>query len=111
MKLVEPDEVPDDWRPTVADGPINLVVDGELFQVTIASDGGSRYTWISGPNPGYGFQSGAPSVAWRTGNRLPTAPLPIPLPTVRYHRTCISGFLAEIDPETGYMSEAPFDDP
>ena len=45
MKLVEPDEVPDDWRPTAADGPIDLVVDGELFQVAIASDGGSRYTW------------------------------------------------------------------
>ena len=111
MKLVEPDEVPDDWRPTAADGPIDLVVDGELFQVAIASGGGSRYTWVSGPNPGYGFQSGAPSVAWRTGNRLPPAPLPIPLPTVRYHRTCISGFLAEIDPETGYLSETSFDDP
>ena len=48
---------------------------------------------------------------WRTGNRLPPAPLAIPLPTVRYHRTCISGFLAEIDPETGYMSEAPSDSP
>ena len=111
MKLVEPDEVPEDWRPAAADSPIDLVVGGELFQVAIAPDGGSRYTWVSGPNPGYGFQSGAPSVAWRTGDRLPPAPLPIPLPTVRYHRTCISEFLAEIDPETGYMSEAPSGSP
>lgn len=31
---MEPDNYADDWTPTAADGPLDLVVDGELWQVT-----------------------------------------------------------------------------
>ncbi|GAA1457675.1 hypothetical protein [Williamsia maris] len=105
---MDPDSHSDDWRPAAADGPVELVVDGQLFQVMVQPDGGCRYTWVTGPNPGYGFSSGAPQVAWqRVGRADPTppAPLPLPLTTVGRHRQSIRDFLAEIDPETGYFSE------
>ncbi|GAA1463556.1 hypothetical protein GCM10009619_42430 [Williamsia maris] len=94
----------DDWRPTAADGSIALVVDGEAFRVAVAADGGCRYTWVSGPTPGYGFEASAPRVAWRSSSGLPPAPLPLPLPTIAHRRRAIRDFLAEIDPKTGYLS-------
>jgi hypothetical protein len=32
-----------------------LEVDGEVFAVSPNECGGTHYTWLSGPNPGYGF--------------------------------------------------------
>lgn len=93
----------DDWRPTPADGPVDLVVDGELFQVTVHADGGYSSTWTSGPNPGYGFGSSGPRVAWQSDDGLPPAPLPLPLPTIRDHRESIREFLSNINPENGYL--------
>jgi hypothetical protein len=29
---------------------------GEIFELRPDEFGGTHYTWISGPNPGYGFQ-------------------------------------------------------
>jgi hypothetical protein len=65
-----------------------LEVDGEVFDLRPAADGGAHYTWVNGPNPGYGFSiSPAPN-------------------TVDEHRAHIQGFLAMIDPITGYIGEA-----
>lgn len=100
-----PNTYPDDWRPSAADGPILLAVDGETFRVEVRPDGGCRYSWISGPNPGYGFGSSAVRVAWKTESGLPPAPLPVPLPPIAHHRRSIRGFLAEIDPDTGYLAD------
>lgn len=102
---MEPDNYADDWTPTVADGPVDLVVDGELWQVTVQSDGGCRYAWVSGPNPGYGFSSGPIRIAWRKGVTPTTPPPAVPGRTIAYLRKSISDFLAEIDPDTGYLSE------
>ncbi|WP_299573730.1 hypothetical protein [uncultured Williamsia sp.] len=100
-----PDTYPDEWRPSAADGPIVVVVDGERFRVEMQADGGCRYTWVSGPNPGYGFSSGPVRVAWKSAGGRPPAPLPQPLPPIAHHRRSIRSFLAEIDPETGYLSD------
>lgn len=102
---MEPDNYADDWAPTPADGPVDLVVDGELWQVTVQSDGGCRYAWVSGPNPSYGFSSGPISIAWRKGVTPTTPPPAVPGRTIAYLRKSISDFLAEIDPDTGYLSE------
>ena len=104
---MSPSDYPDDWRPTAADGPITLTVQGETFQVTVKPDGGCSYKWASGPNPGYGFGSGAPAIARRGVGRSTSSLPPIPTRTIAQHRTSIRGFLAEIDPDTGYMTEAP----
>ena len=63
-------------------------VDGELFELRPPADGGTRYTWVNGPNPGYGF------------SMSPTHD------SVEEHRAHIQGFLAMIDPNTGYTGEA-----
>lgn len=65
-----------------------LVVDGERFEVTprAGREQTYDYRWLSGPNPGYGFSS--------------TVTL-----TEDDHVAQIRGFLAEIDPETGYLAE------
>ncbi|EON32777.1 MULTISPECIES: hypothetical protein [Gordonia] len=102
---MQADTYPDDWRPAQADGPVDLVVNGELFQVSIRADGGYSSRWVSGPNPGYGFDSSAPCVAWNSGDGLPPAPLPLPLPTIAEHRESITEFLSDIDPLTGYLRE------
>jgi hypothetical protein len=65
-----------------------LEVEGELFELRPAADGGTHYTWVNGPNPGYGFSmSPAPD-------------------SVEEHRAHIPGILAMIDPQTGYIGEA-----
>jgi hypothetical protein len=65
-----------------------LDVDGERFAIRQAGDGGTDYDWLSGPNEGYGFESGA------TPNR-----------PVEEHRQDIRTFLAMIDPNTGYIGD------
>ena len=102
---MRPDTHPDEWRPSADDGPVELVVDGELFLLEVQAGGGSHCTWVSGPNSGYGFSSGATRVAWKTESGLPPAPLPVPLPSIADHRRSIREFLDEIDPETGYLAD------
>lgn len=49
-----------------------------------------HYDWLTGPNPGYGF----------AGGTCPPSTL-----TDEDHIEAIRDFLAEIDPETGYLSD------
>lgn len=62
-------------------------VDGETFSVRWSDDGAHHYDWISGPNPGYGLTVGGGS-----------SPL-----DREQHVAVIRGFLASIDPATGYL--------
>ena len=65
-----------------------LHVDGETFRVCRRrKDGSHHYDWISGPNAGYGF-----SVSGGVG--------PV---SHDQHLVVARGFLASIDPETGYL--------
>lgn len=66
----------------------NFAVDGETFAVRRrVDDGSNHYAWISGPNDGYGFSS--------SGCFEPISQ--------EHHLAAIRGFLAEIDPTTGYL--------
>jgi hypothetical protein len=70
-----------------------LEVDGEEFEVAVFAQavGGfadTSYTWLSGPNEGYGFNMSGPHDR-SLGER----------------REHIRGFLAMIDPSTGYIAE------
>jgi hypothetical protein len=73
-------------------GPVlfTLDVDGERFAIRRAAWGqdGTCYDWLSGPNQGYGFASGAP-----------------PNRSMEEHRESIRVFLAMIDPNTGYIGD------
>ena len=67
--------------------PVRVVVDGEAFDVL--RDGSSiHFTWVSGPNTSYGFSLGGASAF-----------------TDEDVRSAIRGFLAEVDPKTGYLAE------
>jgi hypothetical protein len=65
-----------------------LEVDGEVFELRSDQYGGTDYGWLSGPNPCYGFSLS-----------------PTPKMSLDKHRENIRGFLAEIDPTTGYLRE------
>ena len=65
-----------------------LDVDGEVFAVRRSGDDGWSYEWSSGPNEGYGFAVGGP-----------------PIRSQDEHGQHIRGFLAMIDPETGYIED------
>jgi hypothetical protein len=65
-----------------------LEVDGEVFALRPDQQGGTDYTWVSGPNPGYGFSLG-----------------PMPNASLDEHRANIRDFLAMIDPATGYIED------
>ncbi len=65
-----------------------LEVDGEVFELRPDQYGGTDYSWLSGPNPGYGFSLS-----------------PTPNVSLDKHRENIRGFLAEIDPTTGHLGE------
>ena len=71
---------------TNAQPAFELEVDGEVFEVVYSPTRGSTYAWLSGPNAGYGFGSSGPRPA-----------------TLDDHRAAIRDFLAQIDPETGYI--------
>lgn len=113
MPVEEPDELHSDHRPAAEDGPFTLIVDGEIFTVTISPRGGANYAWDSGPNPGYGFGSGPVRIArqWIGDPPEPLPPLPDPPivqqlpPTIEEHRRSIRGFLDQINPETGYIGD------
>jgi len=64
-----------------------LECDGEVFEVRRDEHGGTSYTWLSGPNPGYGFGMSPAS------------------DDVEQHLRNIRGFLTMIDPRTGYIEE------
>ncbi|MFF3856394.1 hypothetical protein [Micromonospora sp. NPDC002575] len=65
-----------------------LDVDGETFVLRSNGFGGTDYTWLSGPNPGYGF------------GVSPTANL-----SLDEHIKNIRGFLDIVDPTTGYIED------
>lgn len=65
-----------------------LEVDGEVFALSPNEFGGTDYAWLSGPNPGYGFGVSP------TEDLSPDA-----------HVENIRGFLAQIDPATGYLED------
>jgi hypothetical protein len=65
-----------------------LEVDGEVFALRPDQQGGTDYTWVSGSKPGYGF-SLSPTVDT----------------SLEEHRANIRGFLAMIDPATGYFEK------
>jgi hypothetical protein len=79
-----------DTGPDAQPGPLlhTLEVDGEVFAVRRSRGGGTDYDRISGRNDGYGFGSSA-------GPELPE----------EEHRRNIRGFLAMIDPATGYIAD------
>lgn len=64
-----------------------LDCDGEVFELRPAEHGGTHYTWLTGPNPGYGF----------TVSPTPDAD--------DEHRIHIRDFLSMIDPATGYIAD------
>lgn len=64
---------------------VRLGCDGELFELRPDKFGGTHYTWLSGPNPGYGFS---------------VSPM---ADDIERHRKNIRDFLAMIDPRTGYI--------
>ena len=66
-----------------------LVVDDEVFDVA-HERGGNHFSWVSGPSPGYGFTVGRSDGAALTEEQA---------------RSAIRGFLAEIDPATGYLRD------
>jgi hypothetical protein len=63
-----------------------LEVDGEMFALRPNEFGGTDYTWLSGPNRGYGFGAS-----------------PTPNLSLDEHMENIRGFLAIVDPTTGYI--------
>jgi len=68
---------------------VRFVVDGEEFDVL--RDGRSiHYTWVSGPNPGYGFSIGGLGAEALTGEQV---------------RSEIRAFLSDIHPRTGFLVE------
>jgi len=87
----DPFAVPGVWPGTGSEAgvaSITLEVDGELFALRPDQQGGTDYTWLSGPNQGYGFSQS-----------------PTPDQALEPHRENIRGFLAQIDPTTGYIED------
>jgi len=83
--------VPARWTNSTVDShELRIEVDGELFVVSIRPDrsGQHDFTWVSGPNPGYGFSSTTSEDGSLTEAQMTAA---------------IRGFLAQIDPDTGYI--------
>jgi hypothetical protein len=76
-----------------SDPTFTLDVDGELFAVRTVEHPGidysdTDYTWLSGPNKGYGFGI--------------SGPLNLSLED---HRERVREFLGMVDPTTGYLEE------
>jgi hypothetical protein len=72
------------------DSSERIEVDGEVFDVVARPDppGQVDYTWMSGPNPGYGFSSASSDGGAAT--RVD-------------HVAAIRSFLSQVDPATGYI--------
>jgi hypothetical protein len=69
---------------------IRIEVDGQAFEVVAHADRAGQYhfTWLSGPNPDYGFTS-----ASSDGSSMSTGDL----------EDAIRNFISQVDPETGYI--------
>lgn len=69
-----------------------LIVDGENFDVSydVSQPGAYHLTWLTGPNPGYGFTTRATSHTRMARQQLIDQ---------------IRGFLQQIDPGTGYIED------
>ncbi len=87
--------LPDGYRPQPGDRPITLIVDGQVFTLRMRPDGGADHDWKSGPNDGYGFGGGPVRTVGEPNAKY--------LKTIAEHRTSISNFLSNINPETGYL--------
>lgn len=72
------------------EAPIRLEVDGQVFEVQARPDlpGQYDFTWLSGPNPGYGFSSRTSDASALSASDLEES---------------IRRFLAQVDPATGYI--------
>lgn len=68
--------------------PVRVEVDGEVFEVSEGAPGHYEFTWVSGPDPGYGFSSVTSDGSARTRAGLEES---------------IRGFLAQVDPVTGFI--------
>ncbi|KOG37289.1 hypothetical protein AQJ84_24300 [Streptomyces resistomycificus] len=73
-----------------ADEPLRMSVDGEEFEVRQPDDspGTYHFTWLTGPDPQYGFMSAShpPTQAGRADLE-----------------EAIRDFLSQVDPDTGYI--------
>lgn len=67
---------------------VTLDVDGETFALRPNEFGGTDYTWLSGPDPGYGFGVS-----------------PTPNLSLDEHTANIRDFLAIVDPTTGHIED------
>ncbi|TWD83200.1 hypothetical protein FB561_4359 [Kribbella amoyensis] len=74
----------------VAEQPVQVEVDGERFEITPrqGQPGTYDYSWLSGPDAGYGYSSSSSD--------------PRPL-TPAEHEQSIRDFLAQTNPETGHL--------
>lgn len=77
-------------------------VDNEEFAFE-TSENNYTVTWLSGPNPGYGFSGSIQSSAPLDAAALEEAARSIL--TDDHVTQMIKNFLAEIDPETGYLAQ------
>ncbi|HSV38618.1 MAG TPA: hypothetical protein VLI04_07640 [Nocardioidaceae bacterium] len=70
--------------------PTRIELDGQLFDVVTHPDAPGRvaFTWVSGPNAGYGFVS-------QTSDAEPMS--------AHHQEAAIRSFLAQVDPDTGYV--------
>ncbi|MGC4964092.1 hypothetical protein [Gordonia sp. DT101] len=84
--------------------PITLTVDGEVFELKDGEGSQYAYTWLTGPNEGYGY-----SESVHHASLDPDVPLPDDLPesrlTLKQHIDSIRSFLSMIDPNTGYIED------
>jgi hypothetical protein len=82
----------DHKQPASPPQALRVTIDGNVFDIAAVAEhpGEYHYTWISGPNPGYGFTS-----ASSTGKRL----------EMLDHVNAVRNFLTQIDPKTGYIEE------
>jgi hypothetical protein len=81
VPAVDPSSMTDD------EAASTLEVDGEVFELRPDGFDGTRYNWISGPTPGYGFT---------------TSPTP---DSFEQHRVSIRNFLSIVDPATGNIED------
>lgn len=84
---------PDGRRDPDSTETFALEVGGEQFAVRERADPATGYTdtgytWLSGPDRGYGFGTGGPSK-----------------PSLEEHRRRIREFLAMVDPTTGHIED------
>lgn len=86
--------IPDNGREERAASARRLSCDGETFELRPEQSGGTHYTWLSGPNQGYGFTTSAVLPDAEPG-RIDD----------EEHLASIRAFLSMIDPETGYIAE------